>query len=97
MVAGTSSVLLLVLLRWLVAAADCLACFSTKFACACCPGVAACCCSFSHVLGLDGDPMHVVAAKEMKERGQVGSVGSGAYRFSRCAHRCELQAACSAS
>jgi hypothetical protein len=33
--------------------------------------VAACCCSFSHVLGLDGDPLHVVAAKEMKERGQV--------------------------
>ncbi|WIA39239.1 hypothetical protein OEZ86_005362 [Tetradesmus obliquus] len=27
--------------------------------------------SFSHVLGLDGDPMHVVAAKEMKERGQL--------------------------
>jgi hypothetical protein len=23
------------------------------------------------VLGLDGDPLHVVAAKEMKERGQV--------------------------
>jgi hypothetical protein len=42
------------------------------------------CCSFSHVLGLDGDPMHVVAAKEMKERGQVG--GSVVFRHASAPH-----------
>lgn len=28
-------------------------------------------CSFSHVLGIDGDAMHVVAAKEMRDKGRL--------------------------
>lgn len=31
-----------------------------------------CCCrSFSHVLGIDGDAMHILAAKELKEQGHL--------------------------